>query len=444
MEPDVKLTKLASCAGCGAKVGAGTLVKMLDGFRTHTDPRLIVGYDKSDDASVYVVSDDTAIVQTTDFFPPIVDDPFLYGQIAATNALSDVYAMGGEPKLALNIMCLADSMDDKIVREILRGGYDKAYEAGAIITGGHTIHGAEPIYGLAVTGFVHPKRVLTNSGARPGDVLILTKPLGVGILTTAAKADLVKPETMNAIYKQMATLNKTARDIMLRFTVHSCTDVTGFSLMHRAGDADRAREVLLCLRGEAPCRHDHRAVAALHVGRAPAVDLPVRNLAAERVVRPLGRINHVHGVHVPVEQNRFAGPFSVNGSDDVSEPVKDYLVKAECEHSLPHQLRHGLFLTGNARGLERSLAKGDQRFICIHAMAPFCLTKKASPRRGSPIFYSSFFFKYATVSFRHPRIARSQCSRIRSLARGAFSARSASTIPVCCAAEASRIAGRWK
>ena len=108
MEPDVKLTKLASCAGCGAKVGAGTLVKMLDGFRTHTDPRLIVGYDKSDDASVYVVSDDTAIVQTTDFFPPIVDDPFLYGQIAATNALSDVYAMGGEPKLALNIMCLAD------------------------------------------------------------------------------------------------------------------------------------------------------------------------------------------------------------------------------------------------------------------------------------------------------------------------------------------------
>ena len=231
MEPDVKLTKLASCAGCGAKVGAGTLVKMLDGFRTHTDPRLIVGYDKSDDASVYVVSDDTAIVQTTDFFPPIVDDPFLYGQIAATNALSDVYAMGGEPKLALNIMCLADSMDDKTVREILRGGYDKAYEAGAIITGGHTIHGAEPIYGLAVTGFAHPQRVLTNSGARPGDVLILTKPLGVGILTTAAKADLVKHETMNAIYKQMATLNKTARDIMLRFTVHSCTDVTGFSLM---------------------------------------------------------------------------------------------------------------------------------------------------------------------------------------------------------------------
>ena len=131
METEVKLTKLASCAGCGAKVGAGTLVKMLEGFRTHTDPRLIVGYDKSDDASVYVVSDDTAIVQTTDFFPPIVDDPFLYGQIAATNALSDVYAMGGEPKLALNIMCLADSMDDKTVREILRGGYGRFDCAGS-------------------------------------------------------------------------------------------------------------------------------------------------------------------------------------------------------------------------------------------------------------------------------------------------------------------------
>ena len=183
METEVKLTKLAGCAGCGAKVGAGTLVHLLEGFRTHTDPRLIVGYDKSDDASVYVLDENTALVQTTDFFPPIVDDPFLYGQIAAANALSDVYAMGGEPKLALNIMCLAQSMDDHAVQEILRGGYDKAYEAGAIITGGHTIQGAEPIYGLAVSGFVHPKKVLTNSGAKPGDVLILTKPLGVGVLT---------------------------------------------------------------------------------------------------------------------------------------------------------------------------------------------------------------------------------------------------------------------
>ena len=231
METDVKLTKLASCAGCGAKVGAGTLVHMLEGFKTHTDPRLIVGYDKSDDASVYVIDDNTALVQTTDFFPPIVDEPFLYGQIAAANALSDVYAMGGEPKLALNIMCLSESMGKETVQEILRGGYDKAYEAGAIITGGHTIQGAEPISGLAVSGFVHPKKVLTNSGARPGDKLILTKPLGIGILTTSAKADMVDREVLDRIYNQMATLNKAARDIMVKYHVHGCTDVTGFALM---------------------------------------------------------------------------------------------------------------------------------------------------------------------------------------------------------------------
>ena len=231
METEVKLTKLAACAGCGAKVGAGTLVRMLEGFETHQDPRLIVGYDKSDDASVYAISDTVALVQTTDFFPPIVDDPFLYGQIAAANAMSDVYAMGAEPKLALNIMCIPERMEAATVQEILRGGYAKAYEAGAIITGGHTIHGAEPIYGLAVSGFVHPKKVLTNSGARPGDVLILTKPLGIGILTTAAKAELVAQPVLNRIYRQMAALNKTARDIMVRYPVHSCTDVTGFSLL---------------------------------------------------------------------------------------------------------------------------------------------------------------------------------------------------------------------
>ena len=231
METEVKLTKLASCAGCGAKMGAGTLAKMLEGFQTHSDPKLIVGYDKSDDASVYVLDDHTALIQTTDFFPPIVDDPYLYGKIAATNALSDVYAMGGEPKLALNILCAAEGMEDHTIRQILRGGYDAAYEAGAIITGGHTIRGAEPIYGLAVSGFVHPKKVLTNSNAKPGDVLILTKPLGVGIITTGAKADMVEKDVMERIYTQMATLNKTARDIMVQYHVHSCTDVTGFALL---------------------------------------------------------------------------------------------------------------------------------------------------------------------------------------------------------------------
>ena len=231
METEVKLTKLATCAGCGAKVGAGTLAQLLEGFRTHSDPRLIVGYDTSDDACVYVLDENTALVQTTDFFPPIVDDPYLFGQIAAANALSDIYAMGGEPRLALNLLCLSPGMGQDVVQEILRGGYDKVYEAGAIIAGGHTIQGAEPIYGLAVTGFVHPERVLTNAAARPGDVLILTKPLGVGILTTAAKAGLVEQPLLDRLYRQMAALNKAARDVIVKYPVHSCTDVTGFALL---------------------------------------------------------------------------------------------------------------------------------------------------------------------------------------------------------------------
>lgn len=253
MESNVRLTKLASCAGCGAKAGAGTLAQLLSGFKTHTDPRLIVGYDKSDDASVYVIDENTALVQTTDFFPPIVDDPFLFGQIAAANALSDVYAMGGEPKLALNILCVPERMDKDTIHEILRGGYDKAYEAGAIIAGGHTIHGAEPIYGLAVSGFVHPKRVLTNSGARPGDILILTKPLGIGILTTGAKGDMVEQPVLARIYRQMASLNKTARDIVVDFPVHSCTDVTGFSLLGHGFEMAQGSRVSLHIQtGQVP------------------------------------------------------------------------------------------------------------------------------------------------------------------------------------------------
>jgi len=245
MENEVKLTKLASCAGCGAKVGAGTLVKLLEGFETHYDSKLLVGYDKSDDASVYKINEELALVQTTDFFPPIVDDPFMYGQIAATNALSDVYAMGGEPKLALNIMSIPEKLDKLTVQEILRGGYAKVYEAGAIITGGHTIHTAEPIYGLAVTGFVHPQRLWKNCGAKPGDVLILTKPLGVGILTTAAKADLVEQEILAKLYKQMSTLNKYARDILVKYNVHSCTDVTGFGLMGHSLEMAQGSEVTI-------------------------------------------------------------------------------------------------------------------------------------------------------------------------------------------------------
>ena len=229
----VKLTKLSKCAGCGAKVGAGVLAQLLQDIKVHSDPNLLVGFDHSDDASVYKISDELALVQTVDFFPPIADDPYLFGQIAATNALSDVYAMGGEPKLCLNIMAVPEKMPMDAVHDILRGGYDKVYEAGALITGGHSIHDDEPKYGLAVTGFVHPDRVLTNSGAKPGDVLFLTKPLGIGILSTAAKADMVSEEGQRRMFELMTTLNRSARDVMVKYDVHACTDVTGFGLHGR-------------------------------------------------------------------------------------------------------------------------------------------------------------------------------------------------------------------
>ena len=228
---DIKLTKLAKCAGCGAKVGAGVLAQLLEGIRVHQDPNLLVGFDKSDDASVYQVTEDLALVQTVDFFPPIADAPYLFGQIAAANALSDVYAMGGEPKLCLNIMAVPKDMPKEAVHQMLRGGYEKVYEAGALITGGHSILDEEPKYGLCVTGFVHPDHVLTNSGAQPGDVLFLTKPLGLGVLTTAAKADMVGKEAMERVYRLMTTLNKAARDVMVKYRVHACTDVTGFGLL---------------------------------------------------------------------------------------------------------------------------------------------------------------------------------------------------------------------
>ena len=250
-EQNIKLTKLAKCAGCGAKVGAGVLAQLLEGIRVHHDPNLLVGFDKSDDASVYRISDELALVQTVDFFPPIADDPYLFGQIAATNALSDVYAMGGEPKLCLNIMAVSESMPKEAVHQMLRGGYDKVYEAGALITGGHSILDDEPKYGLCVTGFVHPEKMLTNSGARPGDVLLLTKPIGLGVLTTAQKADMLSPEGLALAHRLMTTLNKSARDAMVKYEVHACTDVTGFGLLGHGYEMAQGSDVSMTIHVDA-------------------------------------------------------------------------------------------------------------------------------------------------------------------------------------------------
>ena len=230
-EESIKLTKLAECAGCGAKVGAGELAKLLADISVLRDPNLLVGFDKSDDAAVYKINDDVAMVQTLDFFPPIVDDPYAFGAIAAANALSDIYAMGGEPKTALNIMAVPEDMPKEHVHEILKGGYAKVAEAGAVICGGHSIYDKEPKYGLSVTGFVHPDKILTNAGARPGDRLIYTKRLGIGVLTAGWKADMLSEETKQAMQEQMMLLNRVARDVMVNYRVHACTDVTGFGML---------------------------------------------------------------------------------------------------------------------------------------------------------------------------------------------------------------------
>ncbi len=196
----------------------------------HND-NLIVGIETSDDAAVYKLSDDLATIQTLDFFTPVVDDPYTFGQIAAANSLSDVYAMGGRPTVALNIVCFPNCLNIEILGEILKGGADKVIEAGAVVIGGHTVSDDEPKYGLSVMGIVHPDKVLKNYGSKEGEVLILTKPLGTGILTTAIKADMASKEAYNEGVKVMSTLNKYAGEIIVEHYVSACTDVTGFSIM---------------------------------------------------------------------------------------------------------------------------------------------------------------------------------------------------------------------
>jgi len=203
----------------------------LDNDDKNRDPNLIVGFNKSDDAGVYKISSELALVQTVDFFTPVVDDPYLYGQIAAANALSDVYAMGGKPLTALNIACFSCSLDSAILAEILKGGAQKIKEAGAILVGGHTVTDKEIKYGLSVTGTVDPQKVVTNSGAKPGDVLILTKPIGAGIITTSFKFDLIGEKELSEAAHVMSTLNKAASEAMQKIGVNACTDITGFGLL---------------------------------------------------------------------------------------------------------------------------------------------------------------------------------------------------------------------
>lgn len=228
----LRLTKLAKRAGCAAKHPPGFLLPLLGMLPPVTDERVIVGSSTADDAAIYKLNDDLALVFTTDFFTPIVDSPRDFGRVAAANAISDVYAMGGKPTTALSIVGFPDSLPATVLGEILAGACEIAAEAGIAITGGHTIKSEEPIFGLAVVGTVHPKRVLSNAGAKPGDVLILTKPIGLGIITTAAKNDQDAKLAITDAIRVMTTLNERAASVLRRFEdVHALTDITGFGLL---------------------------------------------------------------------------------------------------------------------------------------------------------------------------------------------------------------------
>jgi selenide,water dikinase len=244
VEEPVRLTQLAKRAGCAAKQPPGYLLPLLGALPPIVDPNVLVGTSTVDDAAVYKLSDELAIVFTTDFFTPIVDRPYDFGAIAAANALSDVYAMGGRPLTALSLVGFPDAkLPVSVLGEILRGATDKAADAGIAITGGHTIKSEEPIFGLAVVGTVHPQRLLTNAGARPGDVLILTKPLGLGVITTAAKNGEDRLGAIDQAIAVMTTLNRTTAEVLAGFEVHALTDVTGFGLLGHLRNVTSASRV---------------------------------------------------------------------------------------------------------------------------------------------------------------------------------------------------------
>jgi selenide,water dikinase len=225
-------------------MGPGDLAHVLRPLKTHTNPALLVGLEISDDAAVYALGPDQALVQTLDFFPPIVDDAYQFGAIAAANALSDIYAMGGRPILGLNIAAWPDSLPYDLLTAVFQGGADKVAEAGAVVAGGHTVIDKEPKYGLCITGLVHPDRLLTKGGAQPGDVLVLTKPLGTGVITTAAKNDRVDPAHLAGAIESMLRLNGAASEALVAAGVRAATDITGFGLLGHA--AEMAAAAGLC------------------------------------------------------------------------------------------------------------------------------------------------------------------------------------------------------
>jgi selenide,water dikinase len=288
------------------------------------DPNLIVGQETSEDAGVYRLSGDLALIQTLDFFTPIVNDPYDFGRIAAANALSDVYAMGGRPLTAMNIVCFPiGTMDKEILKEILRGGLEKIHEAGAVLAGGHSVDDVELKYGLSVTGLVSPDKVWTNGGALPGDALILTKPLGTGILATAIKAGLISHEAEKQVIDVMVTLNNKAAEVMSTYSVHACTDITGFGLLGHALEMARASKVTISIEvHKVPVLSEVLDHAGL--GLIPAGSYANRNFCASHV-REVGSIDPIY-LDIIADAQTSGGLLIALASNEVEQALWDLKV----------------------------------------------------------------------------------------------------------------------
>jgi selenide,water dikinase len=278
--PTVRLTQQVKAGGCASKLAPGTLNHVLSRLPTQHDPNLLVGFESSDDAGIYRISPEQALVQTVDFFTPMVDDPFTYGRIAATNALSDIYAMGGRALTALALVCFPQEGDMSVLEQILCGGLSVMQQAGCTVLGGHSVRDAEIKFGYAVTGLIHPDRVLRNTTARPGDALIFTKAIGTGVITTALKQGKAQPAWVEAAIASMTTLNKVAAEIMSRpaFQVHAVTDVTGFGLMGHARELAFGSNVRLRIDPASIALLDG-AMDAVRLGCIPAGLLANRDFA---------------------------------------------------------------------------------------------------------------------------------------------------------------------
>jgi selenide,water dikinase len=291
-----RLTETVKAGGCASKLSPAVLEAVLGKLARQHDPNVLVGFDHADDAGVYRLGPETALVQTVDFFTPIVDDPYTFGQIAATNALSDVYAMGGRPLTSLAMVCFPEKGDLAILERILAGGLSKMMEAGCIVIGGHSIRDDETKFGYAVTGVVDPARVLTNGGAKVGDRLLFTKSLGTGVISTAIKKGVAKQSWIDAAVTSMTTLNRTAAEVITKFAVHGLTDVTGFGMIGHAREMALASKVSL----------------RISAGRIPLIE---------------GALDCVRGGYIPggLKTNREFAECVVGYADGISEEIRTIL-----------------------------------------------------------------------------------------------------------------------